>query len=456
MAPTGFQGLVNKWVKISSRGANRDVYDTEWSKPYYRDSKRYEDYSTRTAETSTIDSSLVFQNQQRNEPEQVVTADYNRPTSLGRKSSTKKLTKSNSYTDLLRRKKEEFLKDYPAQDLQLNIPSLQQQLDNTDEHVGVSIEQLFNPLTTTTHVEDILRKDSVVDAKGYSSEKLNALESTCESCGLIHEKVQDYIELTKFLQSNHSILPSEKCNEVISVATGEVESLKVENDDDVESGLPLTEISCDSAFMRKSATQSTSSPVPIQHEACQSSHYVEESIALMESSRRLFEFMNLHKKRMAQLNQERNDWQENLDSKLSQFTAMCQSIRQEIVSTESETKNQNKSNNALNMLAELEAQIGELKSEQNMNYSAPVRVYQNPHGDLARHASLLQNDKVLLPGSPPENLNCTFTNMHNYVNSPNHRRPSDSSTLSDLISSISDSSHSASIQDDFMFSLDDD
>jgi len=444
MAPTGFQGLVNKWVKIS-KGTNRDSYD--------KDSKRYEDYSTRT-ETSTIDSSLIFQKQQRNEQEQVVAAVY--PSSISRKSSNKKLTRSNSYTDLLRRKKEEFIKDCPGYELELNVPTLQQQLHNTDEHVGVSLEQLFNPLKTTTDAEDILRKDSVVDVKEDPSEKLNVHESACESCCVIHKKVQDYIAFTKFLQSKDNISPCEKCNEAISVAIRAAESFKVEKDD-VESGFPMNEISCDSVFMCNSRTQSTS-PVPIQHEALngQPCRHVKESIALMESSRRLFEFMDLHKKRMAQLTQERNDWQENFDSKLSQFTTICQSIRHEIASTESETKNQIKSSNAMNMLVELEAQIGELKTEQTMNYSAPIRVYQNPHGTVARHASMLQNNKTLRLGSPPENLNCTYANMHNYANSPNHRRPSDSSTLSDLISSISISSHSDSIQDDLMFSLDDD
>jgi len=451
MAPTGFQGLVNKWVKISR--TNRDPCDTVWSKPHHNSGdKKYEDNSTRTAETSTIDSSLIFQHQHQPRNEQVVMGstttalNNNRLSSFGRRSSIKK---SNSYTDLLRRKNEEFRKECPVHELEVNVPPLHKPLDHIDdEYLGVSVEQLFNPLTAT-HGEDILKTDSV---------------STCESCCAIHEKVLDYVEFTKFLQlSKEDIIPCKKCNEAISAAIEAAKSLKTITDDDVvvESVLPLNEISCDSTFRRSSAATSTTSPVPIENLNDRPSHHVEESIALMESSRRLFEFMDLHKKRMVQLTQEKNDWQENLDSKLSQFTAMCQSIRQEIASPEEEpeTNNHNQTNksNAINMLVELEAQIGQLKSQQTMKHSSPVRVYQNPHGTVARHTSMLQSDCILHPGSPPENLEGTFMNMHNYVHSHNkHRRHSGCSTSSDVVSSISSSSHSGSIQDDFMFSLDDD
>lgn len=404
MAPTGFQGLVNKWVKISRTSS----HSQEWSKPEVN-CKRNEEFSTKTAETSTIDSLFSQKKVQEEKPL--------RPT-LSRRSSSKKLTSSNSYTDLLRRKNEEFRRDCPAFELEVSIP-IENQLgsseygDDAHDYSGVSVEQLFNPLTTT-HVDSFLRKEKSVDSI-----------ETCKNCCDIHEKVQDYAEFTKFLQNKDNIpCDCEQCNDALATA---IEAAKSLNQDQ-----PLLEISCDST----KRNSRTSLPVPILHNDA-SNQYVEESLALMESSRRLFEVMNLHKERMACLTKERNGWQENLDQKLSQFSVMCQSIRQEISSE----------GNAMQMLQDLEAQIGQLKSEQAVKASAPVRVYQNVYDTVSRHTSHVHKFD---PGSPPENLHCTNHYTHH------HRKLSGCSTSSDALSSISDSSHTASVRDDFMFSLDDD
>jgi len=410
MAPTGFQGLVNKWVKISRTSS----HSQEWSKPQ---TKRNEEYSTKTAETSTIDSLISKNIEERRQifrNEKKVYEQKPRP-SLSRRSSSKKISSSNSYTDLLRRKNEDFRRECPAFELEVSIPMEKQIGDNFEyddgaDNLGVSVEQLFNPLTTT-HTGEFHRKETVED----STEK----KATCENCCDIHEKVQDYVEFTKFLQTKDNI-PCKTCNGALSTA---IEAAKTLQEDH-----PF-EISCSSK--RNSTT--SSSPVPILHN--ESNQHFDESLALMESSRRLFEFMNLHKERMAHLTREKVEWQENLDQKLDHFKDMCQSIRAEL---------SNEKGNAMDMLFELEAQIGQLKSEQT-KVSAPVGVYQNPHGSIARHTRMHKFD----PGSPPENLHCDIHPYH-------HRKFSGCSTSSDVLSSISDSSHTASIQDDFMFSLDDD
>lgn len=413
MAPV-FQGIINKWVKINQHHSEAsdlkypsDVYGSKLLD--HRQLKKDGDNSIRTAdETATFDSSPLQQRKQKiikvesstvTHKEHVTkTLQSNRRLSY---QGLKKLAISNSYSDLVRKKR----------DGAIPIPQDSEENKNADDEcLGVSLEELFNPLATdsdrfyqegcsveicnATHEKLSYEKRLKLDNSHMPTFILPSPEEGYDNCMEMNQKLQELLHLTEYVNSRKDTT-CEHCQKVITTTLKELNSIQVKND-----------LHCHPHFSEISV--SLSLPVPIQslRQDQNSHHHVEESIALMESSQRLSDFMNLHKTRITQLTQEKESKQRRLNTKLSDFTSMCQMIREEMSLTQTSTDNAKErehstSNNAHYMLLQLEREIELLKTQQIVSNEPRTSTFQGTELITTRHD--LISESFLIPSSKNHN-----------------------------------------------------
>lgn len=422
--PPAFQGIINKWVKINNKNhsdamctsSNLKVSSDKYgSKSFvYPNRKQGEDYTINTSdETATFDSSLNYlckpniiklESNNNNKVQ-----NTNKSSSYSSRIS-RKLSNSNSHTDNLRKKRADSIpiaQDYEEEEKK----------DADGEYLGVSVEELFNPLAT--HPRNFYQdRSSLTNGASYHEEQFaldkhhndsckqsNALQDR-GNCKKVNVKIQEFIKLKEFLESKKDT-NCELCRKTIENALKELNSTSGDSSCDTVSAIPA----------------SSSLPIQISKQEKSPDYQVGESIALMESSQRLLDFMNLHKTRINQLKHDNESKQKKLNAKLSEFSILCQMIRNEI----SETRDESVSKNAHNMILQLEEEISKLKAEH-------VGI-----NDLEAQRSIIHQDAELyVSGCDIHNI------LHEKLNSDE----------SEVTSCLSDSDASHESQE-LVFSLDD-
>jgi len=464
--------MINKWAKIDKIHSEVVLAPSDLKSPsnvfgsqlrFHHQLKKVENNSFRTAdETLTFDSSLPFQHKQK-----ITKVDFSKvkkelvtkPLSYSSKISylgSRKLVTSNSSSDLVRKKR----------DGGMSIPQDFEENKNSDDKcLGVSVEELFNPLAT--HSGQFCQVSRSIEKNNATHEKLSyekrlelnnsykprstvhSPEECCDNCMEMNQKLQEFMQLTEYVKSRKDTT-CEYCQKVITTTLGEVNSIQVE--DDLHCHHHISDIIFDS-ILRDNPTNS-SLPVPIQslHQDRNPHNHVGESIALMESSQRLFDFKKLHKTRITQLTQDKESKQKRLYAKLSDFTSMCQIIRKEMCQTKTgstgnaEKVEHSESKNTYHMLLQLEAEIELLKTQPFTTCinEPQTSIFQGTEVITTRRDLLLESD--VIPSSK---------NHNDYINS-NDDFNSDFLlySASDVASCLSDS-ETSHISQGLMFSIDD-
>merc|ERR1712151_1099936 len=255
---------------------------------------------------------------------------------------------------------------------------------------------------------------------GDSYEQSNALQH-CGNCKEMNVQVQEFMQLKEYIESRKNTT-CEVCRKKIENALKEINSTSEDSSCDTSKAVPV----------------GSSLPIQISKEDQSPDYQVGDSIALMESSRRLLDFMNLHKTRINQLKQEKESKQKKLNTKLSEFSTMCQMIRCEI----SQTRDEFVSKSAYNMILQLEEEIKSLQA-QHVGINDP-----EPQGCIIH-----QGAELFVPGceSMAESM-IEKSSKINYVrNISDDNLNSDESDVTSYLSD-SDTSHASH---ELVFSLDD-
>jgi len=441
MAPA-FQGIINKWVKINKYQSELDHHpsgeikassDLYGSKAFgYPRRKHGEDYSIKTAdETATFDSSPNSRYKPsiiKLESSKVATKSSS---SFSTRKTSKKLSHSNSYTDLLRKKRADAI---PIEQEYEKEPEVY----NYEQPLGVSVEELFNPLAThSTHLYygDSLKENAACNRRHSCSDNrmgADTLDSCkqhsalhrslegCRKCAEVKAKVQEMIHSSEYIRSRKDGACG-ICRKTVDDAVRELASISADDDPSCVPDVPA-----------KTTSISSSVPIQICKPGPSPDYQVGDSIALIESSQRLFDFMNLHKTRINQLKQEQESKQKKLNAKLSEFSVMCQMIRNEM----SKTRDESVSKNAVSMILELEAEINTLQSQQ-ISTNVPEGISCSIHEDT----EIIDTEPMVE----------TTSNIH-YIRNISHGNLT--SLESDVTSCLSETDASHTSQE-LVFSLDD-
>lgn len=409
------QGLVNKWVEIS-RGNTGGRNSPDLIKLRQKKTPHTE-LSIKT-ETCTLDSSPTTGTW--------ITREFKEEAKSSCRMLTRKLNTSNSYSDLLRRKSDMMTKRQNHQPEITKAKELTR--DENEDYLAMSPQELFNPLApcdnlltpTISHGKELrqsepgynsfVKKQTASEEYAYYSASNQSDHDepvtfdACDKCCESENNLEQYILLTDYFHSlSMNCATCKNCQDALQTALKVASTLEADQDHSA---------TCTNSSTTRTSSGACSYPVPINSSLETDSTHL-ESIALVESSRKLLEFMNIHKKRIEQITREREEQQNSLSSKLSHLTSMCQEIRQEV----SHSNNANGGSKVAAMLMHLEAEMNHLKSSTRLTENVaslesselipikdPILHLTKSTGQFSRRVN--SNDKLLLGSSYKSNISC--------------------------------------------------